>query len=277
MIIRAITILLLVAAVFGGAAYFAYELYWKPGQLDREDAASAALAIPTPTPDYTLDVYSKIEEQLKSGQEDAARTALTEFLATYPTSVKAPEAEALLGRINSERIFSAQEGPNKVAYTVTRGDALAKIAHKFKTNAELIYRVNNLETINLQVGQILYVPQFPVELTINREKNKLVLSSGGEFLKSYDILSLIGPGTSGSKPITGTVSDKFSTRDGKRIAFGDKNFIGSERTILLSTAGLVIRAMPADSESAPGGIVLSAPDQEEVFLLVTRGTPVTIQ
>jgi LysM repeat protein len=277
MIIRAITILLLVAAVFGGAAYFSYELYWKPDRLDREDSASAALAVPTPTPDYTLEVYSKIEEQLKSGQEDAARTALAEFLVSYPNSVKAAEAEARLGQINSDNIFSAQEGPHKTAYTVARGDALAKIAGKFKTSAELIYRVNNLETINLQVGQVLYVPQIPVEVTIHREKNKLVLSSGGEFLKSYDIVSLKGPGTSGSKPVSGTVSDKFNTLQGKRVAFGDKNFVGSERTILLSTAGLVIRAMPADSETAPGGIVLSAPDLEEVFLLVARGTPVTIQ
>jgi len=277
MIIRTITILLLVAAVFGGAAYFSYELYWKPDQLDREDARAASEAVPTPTPDYTLEVYAKIEEQLKAGQEDAAREALEEFIVSYPSSVKVQEAETRLGEINSGRIFSAQEGPGKTAYTVARGDALAKIAGKFKTSAELIYRVNNLETINLQIGQTLFIPQIAVEITIHRDKNKLVLSSGGEFFKAYEILSLKGPGATGSKAVTATVTEKFNTLEGKRVAFGDKNFVGSERSILLSNPGLVLRAMPADTETPPGGIVLSAPDLEEVFLLVSRGTPVTIQ
>jgi hypothetical protein len=39
---------------------------------------------------------------------------------------------------------------------------------------------------------------------------------------------------------------------------------------------VVIRGLPAAEGPAPAGIILSQADMEELFLLVSQGTPVTI-
>ena len=47
---------------------------------------------------------------------------------------------------------------------------------------------------------------------------------------------------------------------------------------MLGSAGVVIRGLPEGAGATPPpGIIVAQPDIEEIFLLVSRGTPVTIQ
>ena len=50
-----------------------------------------------------------------------------------------------------------------------KGDSLVKIASKFKSNAELIFRANNMETINLKIGQKLVIPQLDISVVVDRK------------------------------------------------------------------------------------------------------------
>lgn len=277
MIVRALIILAVAAVVFGGSAYFAYDLYWKPrelDELDRKAQAQIAQQGPILPPDPGSPAYEKALAARKKGNVDDARQQLLDFLQNFPDSTRVAEAKALLGEINSNAIFSSTPSPDKTVYTVGRGDALAKIAGKTKSSAELIFRVNNLDSINLQVGQQLFVPQLDTSILVNRKAHTLTLLNKGQFFKEYHLLSAKLPSTPpGGKA---KVQDKFAMQGTTRVAFGSKEYSNAERNVLLP-GGLVIRGVPDGSPGPfPAGLVLSNTDIGEIFLLVSRGTPVTI-
>lgn len=269
---RTLIILVLVGLILGGSAYFGYELYWKPRQLDREDKAAAESG---EIPDYTLPIFEKAAALEQSGDIEGARAAWVDFIRNYPTAPKFAEAKAALGRINTTQVFSTTPSPDKISYTVGKGDSLVKIASKFKSNAELIFRVNKMETINLKIGQKLVIPQLDISAVVDRKAGTLTLLNKGEFFKEYRTLSLKTPGVATSAKTK--VGDKIALRGSSRVAFGDKNYSDSDRWVMLGSAGLAIRSLPAGAENPPPGIIVAQPDMEEIFLLVSRGSPVTIQ
>ena len=274
-IFRTLTILLLTGLIIGGSAYFAYDLFWKPQKLDREDKVAKSIqAAPTPPPDYSLPAYEKAVALQKSGDTDGARVVLAEFIRSFPESPNLAGAKSALGEVNAAQVFSAAPAADKVAYAVAKGDSLVKIASKFKTNAELVFRANNLDTINLKIGQQLFIPQLDISLVVDRKAGTVTVYNRGEFFKEYPAGSIKVPG--GHAAIKTKVADKVALQGTNRVAFGDKNYSESERWIMLAPGGTVIRGLPAAGGPAPAGIILAPADMEEVFLLVSRGAPVTI-
>ncbi len=274
-IFRILTILVLVGLIFGGAAYFAYELYWKPQELDREDkAAKLVQAAPTPIPDYSLPAYNKAVSLQQSGDIEGARVALAEFIRGFPDAPNAPAAKSALGEINAGRVFSPTETTNKASYAVVKGDSLVRIASKFKSNAELIFRANNLESINLKIGQTLLIPQLDTSIVVDRQARTVTVFNHGEFFKEYPATSVKIPGS--AAPIKTKVADKLALQGTIRVPFGDKNYPGSERWLMLGTSGVALRGLSEADGSAPAGIILSPADMEEIFVLVSQGSPVTI-
>ncbi len=274
-IVRTLIILALVGLILGGSAFFAYELYWKPKRLDMEDKATSAQGSAT-VPDYTLPAFEKAAALQRSGGVDGARAAWTEFIRNYPDSPKIAEAKAALGGINTNQVLSPVPSPDKTSYAVNKGDSLVKIASKFKSNAELIFRVNHLQTINLKIGQQLVIPQLDMSIVVDRKAGTVTLLNRGEFFKEYRTVALKTPRVSTSAQTK--VVDKIALQGSNRVAFGDKNYSDSERWVMLGSAGLVIRGLPEGTGATPPpGIIVAQPDIEEIFLLVSRGTPVTIQ
>ena len=272
-IVRTLIILALVALILGGSAFFAYELYWKPRRLDMEDKAAQG---PAAVRDYTLPAFEKAADLQRKGDIDKARTAWVEFIGNYPDSPKIAEAKTALGSMNTGQVLSPVPSPEKTSYTVSKGDSLVKIASKFKSNPELIFRVNNLQTINLKIGQQLVIPQLDMSIVVDRKTRTVTLFNRGQFFKEYHAVALKAPG--GSTSVQTKVADKIALQGSNRVAFGDKNYSGSERWVMLGSAGLAIRGLPEGAgASPPPGIVVAQPDIEEIFLLVSRGTPVTIQ
>lgn len=283
MVIRVSIILALVIAIAGGTWYFVDELYLKEKKLDREEKQKIeAAAQATPTPHPSLAVFEKIKPLLDKNTPEA-QTALKGFLQDYPDSPMGSTVRAALGRINVEQIFSPTASPDKTVYVVQSGDSLVKIASKFKTGAELIYRANNLSTINLKIGQELVIPKLDTSLVIDRAARTVTVLNAGAFLKEYPTISLKLPAAANSGTIQTKVNDRLAMKGNKRVAFGTKDFDGSERWVMLSLAGVSIRSMPdAEGEGdtpppPPPGIVVTPADAAEISVLVTRGTPVTIQ
>ena len=274
-IVRTLIILALVGLILGGSAFFAYELYWKPKKLDMEDKAASSQA-PGAVPDYTLPAFEKAAGLQRTGDIDGARAAWIEFIRNYPNSPKIAEAKTALGSINTSQVFSPVPSPEKTSYAVGKGDSLVKIASKFKSNAELIFRANNLQTINLKIGQQLVIPQLDMSVVVDRKASTVTLLNRGQFFKEYHTVALKTPGVSTSAQTK--VADKIALQGSNRVAFGDKNYSGSERWIMLGSGGLAIRGLPEGAGATqPPGIIVAQPDIEEIFLLVSRGTPVTIQ
>jgi LysM repeat protein len=274
-IFRALVLISLTAAILGGTAFFAYELYWHPRQLDLEDKREFRAATPSPPPDFSLPAFEKATALQKSGDREGFRASLTEFIAAYPDSPNIAKAKTQLGDLNSETVFSPAIQADKTAYTVSHGDSLAKISSKTKTSAELIYRANNLDSINLQVGQQLLVPHVEMRMTINRKAETLTLYNKGAFFKEYKVMHLKTPGLPSSKSVETKVADKIALNGPNRVAFGDKSYSEADRWVMLSSSSIAIRAQP-EGAAPPPGIAVSPADLEEIFLLVSRGTPVTI-
>jgi LysM repeat protein len=287
--IKALIVLVLALAVFGTAGFFAYKLFIVPGKLDREEAKAAAeqaanpAATPTPPPDYSLPAFQKAMALKAAGKPDEARHALLDFINLYPQSTKLADAKAAIGEINMRFIYTSEPGPDKIDYTVVGGDSLVKIASKTKSNAELILRSNNLASIDLQIGQQLRIPSLDAAIVIDRAAKTLALMNHGQLLKEYPLLALDLPAAArGKEPASTQVKDKVAINGAERVAFGGRDYVGSERWIMLGIANAIIRGRPepdANGQPAPmpPGIIVSQEDIEEIFPLVSRGTPVTIQ
>jgi len=277
MIVRILVILTLAAALLGGGGYFLYETWMKPKRLDREEKKAAAAAKPVVPPDPSLPAFGRLKPFFAQDTPEA-RGALTAFLKEFPEAPKAPEVRAALGRINVALVLSPVPLPEKTAYTVQKGDSLSKIATKLKSGAELIYRANNLQTINLKIGQELLIPKLDTTIVVDRAAGKLTVSNAGQFFKEYPIRSLKLSGAHASGAVETKVVGKEAVKGTARISFGSKDYEGSERHVILAS-GLTIRAAdPAKAaDPAPTGILLDPPDADELYFLTARGTPVTIK
>lgn len=284
-LVKLLVLLIVAAAVFGGGAYFAYELFVKPEKLDRveaEEIAQREETEPTPTPDFTIPIYEELEKAIAGADPVVEQEALRDFLLQHPQSSKAGEAKDRLGELNMRMIFTSMDAPGKIDYTVVSGDSLVRIASRNNSNAELIMRANNLLSIDLQIGQQLRIPQINPSIVVDREARTLTLFDEGKFLKEYALVSFTGPGSGAGTPIDATVSDKVAIRGSERVAFGGGNFVGSDRWLMLSGGGPVIRGFREFDEdgnpnSKAAGILVSQEAIEEIFPLVTRGTPVNIR
>lgn len=269
-LIKLLIAILVAAGILGGAAYFANELYFKPKKLDllekEELARKTAEAAQPPPPDFTIAIFEAVR---KTPDLEALRNGLQEFLAVHPESTMAEEARALLGETNANLLFSSTPTADKGSYTVVKGDSLVKIAAQNQTSAEMLMRVNNLLTHNLQIGQVLLVPKFSPRIVIDREAKTLTLFNGDAFFKQY---ALQGSGIPSAQ--TTKISDKIAMKDGKRVAFGTKEFVDADRTLMLAPpAGSPIRAL---AEPAVG-LMLPRSDLEEIYAVSPIGTTVVIE
>lgn len=281
-IFKLLTLLIVCLLVFGSAAFFGYELFLKPSRAEKQEKAQEAAApLPTPTPDPGIPEFQRIKTLYGAGKLAEVHEGFITWIANNPKSALLPEARQLLGKTSMTLLFQP-DSTNVVTYSVIKGDSLARIAAKHQSNAELIQKANSLPSINLQIGEQLVIPSLKIAVDLDRSAKSLTLFNNGSFLKQYSLLSI--PSTSRKEPLISKVLDKVATAGNKRVAFGDKAYAQSDRSILLVQAPAIV-ALPAaptgatnstNAPSMPGGYVLSAGDLLEIFPLVSRNTPVTI-
>ncbi|MEX1117896.1 MAG: LysM peptidoglycan-binding domain-containing protein, partial [Terrimicrobiaceae bacterium] len=275
MFLRFLIILIVAVGVIGGSAYFAYELFWKSKALDKQEKQELEVQAALPPPPHPgIAAFNAVAETVKAGNSQASRQALEQFLVDYPDAPDVAEVRRALGELNARALFSPLPGEGKTAYTVVKGDALARIATKTKSGAELIYTVNQLDTINLQIGQVLQVPELDIKVTVDRKNKMLTVTNHGNFFREYPLLGATVPRLPEDGTLETTVSDKVATVAGKRVAFGEKTYAESERMVQLTPGGAVLRTAGADPEAPVSGIILSPGDFQQVFVLVNRGTPI---
>ena len=199
-------------------------------------------------------------------------------------------AEEALGRVNVALLTTPRAMPGKVTYVIRPGDSLAKIASEFVCPVLLIQKINGIANPSrIQPGDALRVmdhPQFAI--TIGKRDNTLLVTLGGEFFKRYSV----GTGEYGKTP-TGTFvidakeEEPVWWKDGKAIPFGDtENILGTRWMHIEATgdtppvSGYGIHGTwdnaSLGKQSSAGCIRMKNADVEEVYMMVPRGTPVTI-
>ena len=270
--------LLLALFVFGGAWVGYNIVFHQEIQVRKEERGEIPAA---PTPDITLPEFEAAAKLRQEGKLVEARDALSAFILKYPSGLHVEEAKDMLGDINVSILLSAIPSPEKEEYIVKPGDVLAKISRKLKTTPELIMRMNNLSGTMLHIGDRLLISHPDLSLVIQRKAKLVVLLNHGAFFKQYHVLEEKLPARQSSK-VTTKVSEIMAWRDGKRVGWGSKEFIGSTRWIRLGSPTYMIYALPDGAHQTLGqpppaqGLGLAATDTEELSGLVNSNTPVTI-
>jgi hypothetical protein len=271
-------VLFLAIIIFGGAAWFGYNFVFKQDiQVAKEQRGEVT---PEPRIDLTLPEFEAAAKLRQEGKIPEARAALATFVQKYPASPSAEAAKDLLGEVNIDIFLSRTPSPEKEEYIVKPGDVIMRVAHKMKSTPELIMRMNNMSSTMLHIGEHLLISHPDFAIVVQRKQNILILLNHGGFFKQYHIGELKLP-AKGSAKVQTKVAEVMAWRDGKRVGFGTKEFIGSTRWIRLGSQAYTIYSMPDSAHATvqpppPQGIGLPAADVEELSSLVNNKTPVTI-
>jgi len=273
-------LLLLAVVIFGGAAFFSYDLFVKPERKIQQEKSGE---IPVePVPDVALPDFQAAAKLRQEGKLSETRDALLNFMQKFPSGPHLEEAKDLLGQVNIEMLFSDYRSPEKQEYVVRSGDVLAKIANKAKTTPELIMRTNNLTNAVLRVGQHLLISHPDFSLVIQRKANLVVVLNHGVFFKQYHVREAKLPPKRPPK-ITGKVAETMAWNGGKRVGLGSKEYLASTKWIRFAGAtAYTLYSLPdpshpkVDQPPPPLGLGLAAADLEELSSLVNNRTPVTI-
>ena len=273
---KSLVIIGLIIVIFGGGGFAAYELFFKKGGLRKGDNGQAVV---TPTPDQGVPLLEQAKQLLAKGDTGQARSVLTTLIQSFPGSSKVEDAQKSLGDLNVQQFFSPGPGPDKTEYTVVRGDSIAKIAHKTKAAEELIFKANGLDNLTIQPGQKFIIPTGQFSLVISNKTQDLKLLNHDTFFRRYKPVEFKLP----PRLKTGQfkISEKVAWVSGGRVAFGDKNYLGSSRWIVVNENGLTLysETNPETPNVQPPntGIKLAPEDMEELFALVGRDTPVIVE
>ena len=273
-------VLFLAVVIFGSAAFFGYHIIIKPELAVR--AEQKAEAPDESRNDIGLPEFQAAAKLRQEGKLAEARAALTAFLQKYPSGFRSEEAKDLLGNVNMDILLSKYPSPEKQIYIVKSGDVLARVAAKTKTTPELIMRTNNLSGSMLHIGDRLLISHPEFSLFIQRKEQTVVLLDKGAFFKRYRAHSVKLTPNQPPRVVT-RVAETMAWRNGKRVGFGTKEYIGSARWIRLAAPGYVLYAQPTSATAQPGGVPpppngfgLTPPDVEELSGLVNSKTAVTI-
>src|SRR3954454_4693709 len=267
---------LLAVVIFGSAAFFGYHIIVKPEMAVR--AEQNGTAPEEPRVDVSLPEFQAAAKLRQEGKLTDARTALIAFLQKYPNGLHAEEAKDLLGEVNMAILLSKYPSPEKQEYVVKSGDVLARVATKTKSTPELIMRTNNLNGTMLHIGDRLLISHPEFSLFIQRKAASVNLLDKGTFFKRYRAHSVkLGP----KQPprIATHVAETMAWRDGKRVGFGTREYVGSVRWIRLGVPGYVLYAQPSAGTPQPGGVAppplgfgMTPSDVEELSGLVNANT-----
>ena len=236
-------VLLLAVIIFGGAAFFGYNLFFKQEiELKKEQRGEVPTVV---TPDISLPEFQAAAKLRQENKLPEARAALTALIQKYPTGLHVEEAKDLLGEVNVEVLLSRTPSPEKEEYIVRSGDVLAKIAHKVKSTPELIMRMNNLNSTMLRVGERLLISHPDFSMVVQRKAKLVVVLDKGNFFKQYHVQEVKLPGKQAGRTVT-KVAEVMAFKGGKRVGFGTKDFQGSTRWIrLVPPATFCIRSRTA--------------------------------
>lgn len=272
-------VLVLAIIIFGGAAWFGYNLFFKQEMAVQKEQRGEVRT--EPTPDISLPEFQAAAKLRQDGKLAEAREALAAFIQKYPTGLHVEEAKDLLGEVNIDILLSRYPSPEKEEYVVKPGDVLQKVANRVKSTPELIMRTNNLSGTMLRIGERLLVSHPEFSIVIQRKAKLIVLLNHGAFFKQYHVREAkLGP----KQPpkVSTKVAETMAFKDGKRVGFGTKEFVGSTRWIRLGAPAYTIYSVPdtarpnLDQPAPPQGLGLAATDVNDLSGLVNNRTPVTI-
>jgi LysM repeat protein len=275
-LVKALIIAGLATGIFGGGGYLSYRLFFKKSDSFRLGLNHPVVA---PTPDPGIKMFEQANREIEHGNRENGEKILLALIENLPGSDKATDAKKLLSSLNLQSYFSPEPGPDKTVYTVAPGDSIVKIANKTKCAAELIFKVNGLDSLTIQPGRKFIIPKGSFSLVINLKRHDLTLLNKGVFFRWYQPLEFKLPAN--IAPGQFKIREKIAWSGSVRVAFGEKNYLGSSRWLVVNDPGITIYSetnpQSPNAQKPANGIMIEVPEMEELFALVAKDAPVTIK
>lgn len=223
------------------------------------------------------------------GNYEEARTLYEEAMSIAGDPATRELAERLLGELNLRMFLSKREDEYKKAYLIRPGDSMVSVALRHKTTVDLICTLSDVsDPARIRPNMRILIPETDFSIVIDKSDFKLTLYNHGEFFKSYKV----GLGKHGATPAGEfVISEKIKnptwwSRNGP-VPPGDPNNELGTRWMALKplTPGIgpdygihgTIDPSTVGWESSNGCPRMYPPEAEELFMLITEGTPVRIE
>ncbi len=139
----------------------------------------------------------KAERAFNNGQFLKAGALYQGVMETIEDIGKLKEVQKRVEEINMKIILSPITDECSTEYKVKYGDALIKIAKKFKTTVGLIKRANNLTSSTIRPNQKLKINTCKFSVVVDKSQNLLFLKRKGEVVKTY----IVATGKDNSTPV----------------------------------------------------------------------------
>jgi len=219
---------------------------------------------------------------------EEARTRYEEAIPLAASPESRELAEGLLGDLNLRVFMMPVEDGDKKAYLIRPGDSMVTIAIKNHTTVDLLCKMNGItDSTSIRPNRRLLIPDCDFSIVIDKSDFKLTLQKDERFFKSYKV----GLGKHGSTPVGEfVINDKIKnptwwSPDGPIPPGDPRNELGTRWMALKPfTEGIgsdygihgTINPSTIGWESSNGCPRMYPSEAEELYMLVTIGTPVKI-
>lgn len=278
---KALTALAKIASASGDSS--TSDKYWEQLRQDFPKSEGAAFSL-----------IADANQMAQAGDIEGARKKYYEIIANSPDGKIKGEAMDRLSEINTDYLFSSTPNEWLTLHTVQRGDSLIKIAYKYKTTASFIARANGFDlSKSLIPNQRLAVPTIEsYKIIVNKDDLHLYLYSGdGTFMKRYPVGT--GRVDHTTPPGEYVIWHKlkqppwYDREKGRKVMPDDPEYPLGSRWMTLGKAdnpdefsrlGIHGTNEPETigHRASDGCIRMHNEAVEELYIIVPKGTPVTI-
>jgi LysM repeat protein len=233
--------------------------------------------------DPALPLLSDARQLREQGQLTSAREKCFAALNLAATPALRKALQSALGEINSMLLFSPAPMPEKIDYTIQKGDSLGSLARRNGTTVELLQKSNGLRTGTIRPGDRLRILSGTFAVVVDKSDFELSLFLNKRFFKRYSAgLGKYEKTPVGTFKITERIAQPPWWRDdGKAIPYGDPANVLGTHWLSLDIKGYGIHGTwqpeTVGKPESAGCVRLTNEDIEELFTLLPVGTEVVIQ
>jgi lipoprotein-anchoring transpeptidase ErfK/SrfK len=215
------------------------------------------------------------------GKKLDAKAAYQKLMSDHPDSDQMESIQKHLGDLNLNIITSNVETPDTVIHEVQPGDSLGKIAKQYGTTVDLIKKSNNLRNDVIRAGQRLRVWKTPFNIFVDKSQNILILKSGSEVVKVYNVSTGENNSTPvGTFKITSKITDPVWFKSGAVVPPQSPDNVLGTRWMGFDIAGYGIHGTTAPDkigqQVTAGCVRMRNEEVEELYTLIPMGTSVQI-
>lgn len=197
------------------------------------------------------------------------------------SSAEAMNWQKKIEDLNIKLLFSPTVTPKSTSYEIKPADTLAKIAKEFNTTVELLKKSNNLIDNKILPGRKIKVWTTPFTILVDKSQNILYLKSNEEIIKTYVVSTGINNSTPyGTFKIVEKLIDPTWFKAQAVIPPGSPENILGSRWLGFNLPGYGIHGttepQTLGKQVTQGCVRMANPDVEELYIIVPKGTEVTI-